>query len=311
MVCSGASRKDQGPRCFRITPSGAEFLWEIDGSRLITKGFSSHCFNKGHVFMDLGSPNKIPGKDTRVWRFLMVELATGKKQEIPGHYKGWKYQPIIAEGQYIYFAGYNCLMIKADPNDFRELSVEEVNGFARDCSPAYACGMMIVRETERLACYDLRVPGAPVRPIEPAAEPQAETELFPTIEPSKTKSSEATDAARDDFQVRLLKLAEEAVDGGERVSFRLTSMRRTVRLEQVNGRKLVLWSSGLQMPFDMDRLSEAEKSALSVALADSLRTPDAAAVAAFYLTVVGDETEAAGYLDRAGDTADEVADAFQ
>jgi hypothetical protein len=46
-------------------------------------------------------------------------------------------------------------MVSVDPGDFRVISNEPVNA-ACDCSPAYACGLMFVREKEHLACYDLR-----------------------------------------------------------------------------------------------------------------------------------------------------------
>ena len=49
-------------------------------------------------------------------------------------------------------------MIDARPEHFGEISYEKVSGFARDCSPAYACGLMFLREREHIACYDFRRP---------------------------------------------------------------------------------------------------------------------------------------------------------
>jgi len=160
LVTSGPTKKKhEAPRCFRISPQGYEQIWEMDPTKYRTKGFSSHCFNDGHVFIDLKAPDKIPGKDKRHWYFAVVDVESGERQVIEGRYKGWKYQPIIAEGRYIYFGGYDCWMLNADPEDFREISYEEVSGFARDCSPAYACGLMYLRERERIVCYDFRRDG--------------------------------------------------------------------------------------------------------------------------------------------------------
>ncbi|MFW5859500.1 MAG: PQQ-binding-like beta-propeller repeat protein [Planctomycetota bacterium] len=160
LVCAGTEEKI-GPRCFRISPQGYELLWQLDSDKYRAKSFSTHCFYKGHAIMPLMAPDKIPGKDKRHWYFLAVDLETGEINQGEGMYKDWKYQPILAEGNYYYFAGRGFTVIDPGPEKPRVIDHADIKHYdgkrwTQDASPAYACGLMYIRTNDSLRCYDLR-----------------------------------------------------------------------------------------------------------------------------------------------------------
>jgi hypothetical protein len=91
-----------------------------------------------------------------------------------------------------------------------------------------------------------------------------------------------SDQAKAKFETRLLTLTRKACRTGQEISLRLASMRRMVRVTNVQDQNLVLAASGMSLSFDFNRLSSSEKRELAVAVADALGTDDAAAVADFY-----------------------------
>jgi len=160
-LVSAGTEDNVGVRGFRISPSGYELLWQLDGEKWEPSQFSTPTFYKGHAIMDLRAPEKIAGKDLRLWYIVAVELETGKVTEIEGLYKGWKYQPIIAEGLYYYFAGREFTVLDPDPATLRVLDnviIKDHDGkrWTQDASPAYACGLMYIRTNNSVRCYDLR-----------------------------------------------------------------------------------------------------------------------------------------------------------
>jgi len=162
MVCREADKDSDtvGPRCYKISPKGAKLLWQFktDRGQFLMKGFSSPTFHKGYAIVDMQAPEKGPGgrKETL---FAMIELATGKQVLMEGHYKNWKYQPIVAEGKYWHFSSpqWGFWIANVDPENLKELSHKRMRGkWAGDTSPAYACGWLFLRADNRVVCYDLR-----------------------------------------------------------------------------------------------------------------------------------------------------------
>ncbi len=163
MVCREADKDGEnvGPRCYKISPKGAKLVWQFksDEGQFLLKGFSSPTFNDGYAIVDMQAPekNKQGSKETL---FAMVELATGKQITMDGHYKNWKYQPIVAEGKYFHFSSpqWGFWIASVDPDNLKALDRQKMprSKSAGDTSPAYACGWLFIRAGNRLACYDLR-----------------------------------------------------------------------------------------------------------------------------------------------------------
>jgi hypothetical protein len=220
--------------------------------------------------MDLRAPEKIKGKDKRLWYFVAVELEAGKIVEIEGLYKDWKYQPIVAEGLYYYFAGRNFTVGDADPASFRILDhvhIKDYDGkrWKQDASPAYACGLMYIRSNDRLRCYDLRVPGAPVRELQSQQEPQAEKK---PVRSATAAESERTPASMPDIDREgLLERLVGTVEAGAEPVFYMQGMRTrvTVRSAAPNG-ELQLSAQGMRLRYDYARLSGKDLLALRDAL---------------------------------------------
>ncbi len=152
MITREADKKSGtfGVRCFKLSPTGAELAWWWKEPWVI-KRYSSPVFVDGWAAVDMQAP-----QTTEDRLFGMFELATGKVVTMPSHHKAWKYQPIAAEGKYLYTGGYNVWIARLDPENLEELSDTKVGDFAHDVSPAYACGLLFVRGAKHLECYDLR-----------------------------------------------------------------------------------------------------------------------------------------------------------
>ncbi|MFP4141056.1 MAG: PQQ-binding-like beta-propeller repeat protein [Phycisphaerae bacterium] len=163
MVCREADKSSDtvGPRCYKISPKGAKLLWQFktDRGQFLMKGFSSPTFYKGHVIVDMQAPKKGPD-GSKATLFAMIELETGKQILMDGHYKNWKYQPIVADGKYWHFSSpqWGFWIAGVDPENLKELNLKRMGSrhWAQDTSPAYACGWLFMRTSNRLACYDLR-----------------------------------------------------------------------------------------------------------------------------------------------------------
>jgi len=161
MVTAGTEERP-GPRGFRISPEGAEQLWQFqpdDDTDWAVKGFSSPTFHAGHAVVDMQASRKGPdGKKARL--FAMIDLETGEGVTMEGRYKAWKYQPIVAEGKYFYFSNpiWGFWIADLDPANPRELDHQKMNSgdWASDTSAAYVCGVLYIRSFDRVVCYDLR-----------------------------------------------------------------------------------------------------------------------------------------------------------
>ncbi len=161
IMVTGGTRESPGPRGWRISPRGVEQLWQYrpEGAEWVAKGFSSPTFIDGWAVVDMQAPrkNKDGTKDTL---FALFHLETGKAVTMDGHYKAWKYQPIVAEGKYFYFSNplWGFWIGRLDPANFGPIDLQKMNpdDWASDTSAAYVCGVLYIRSHNHLACYDLR-----------------------------------------------------------------------------------------------------------------------------------------------------------
>jgi hypothetical protein len=137
---------------------------------------------------------------------------------------------------------------------------------------------------------------------------QAPPSEEPAPRPGKTKAAEPDAVASWDGRLRAA--VKKALGAGRKPSFQLRSMRARVRVMGIasNG-TLRVAARGIQLGVTWNRLTLADKTDLALAVAGP--GPNDQALAAFYLTASGRETEAASYLLRAGEAAKEVREAFE
>lgn len=143
-----------GQTCYRISPAGYEEVWRLPpvftgghGSAPSIHGDYAYLWG-GWVY---GRHKQLNGKGPCLK--AVVELTTGKvvaRWSFPDKY--WAYQQIVADGKRYYEGD---LSIAAGP-DSKPLHIKKTYYAERDTSPAYVCGLLFVRTSTGVACYDLR-----------------------------------------------------------------------------------------------------------------------------------------------------------
>jgi hypothetical protein len=108
----------------------------------------------------------------------------------------------------------------------------------------------------------------------------------------------------------LVKIVAHILKKGDRLAFRRSGMRSRVQVTGVEGRELVLSSSGLIASTEVGELSADDKAALAEASAQAFPSSTAAAVAAFYTSLAGRELAAANWFNKAGAKGDAVRQAL-
>lgn len=138
---SGA--KEVGLRAYKLPQEGPPaVVWSHFWPTLRYSG--SPILHEGHVYLTCGGKHQC------------VELETGKEL--------WTQQmdstitsPILADGKIIVFenGGSHLGIVKADPSTYQPLARLKVEGMGCT-SPALSNGKLLVRQKEKLACFDLR-----------------------------------------------------------------------------------------------------------------------------------------------------------
>lgn len=138
---SGA--KEVGLRAYKLGKDGAPApVWSHFWATLRYSG--SPIIHEDHVYLTCGGKHQC------------VDLATGKEK--------WTQQmdstitsPILADGKIIVFetGGSHLGIVKADPASYQPLARVKIEGMGCT-SPALSNGRLLVRQREKLACFDLR-----------------------------------------------------------------------------------------------------------------------------------------------------------
>jgi hypothetical protein len=86
-----------------------------------------------------------------------VELASGKVSWLENEVQSTITSPILADGKLMVFEnnGTHLRIVKAAPEGYQQLARPKVEGMGCT-SPALSNGKLIVRQREKLVCFDLR-----------------------------------------------------------------------------------------------------------------------------------------------------------
>lgn len=105
----------------------------------------SPIIHEDHVYLTCGNKHQC------------VELATGKVNWLENEVNSTITSPIIVDGKLIVYEnnGTHLRMVKADPSGYHQLARAKVEGMGCS-SPAISNGKLIVRQREKLVCFDLR-----------------------------------------------------------------------------------------------------------------------------------------------------------
>lgn len=142
VIYSGA--KDVGLRAYQ---------WQKDGPPKaawshfwVTMRYSgSPIIHEGHVYLMCGGKHQC------------VELATGKVSWLENEVNSTITSPILADGKLMVFEnnGTHLRVVKAAPDGYHQLARPKIEGMGCT-SPALSNGRLIVRQREKLVCFDLR-----------------------------------------------------------------------------------------------------------------------------------------------------------
>jgi outer membrane protein assembly factor BamB len=105
----------------------------------------SPIIHENHVYLTCGGKNQC------------VELATGKVSWIENEVNSTITSPIIADGKLMVFEsnGTHLRMVKATPDACTQIARPKIEGMGCT-SPALSNGKLIVRQREKVVCFDLR-----------------------------------------------------------------------------------------------------------------------------------------------------------
>jgi outer membrane protein assembly factor BamB len=141
VVYSGV--KDVGLRAYQFQKEAApKPVWSHFWTTMRYSG--SPILHEGHVYLTCGGKHQC------------VELATGKilwSQQMESTITS----PIMADGKLIMFQnnGSHLGLVKADPSAYTQLARLKIEGMGCT-SPALSNGKLLVRQREKIACFDLR-----------------------------------------------------------------------------------------------------------------------------------------------------------
>lgn len=142
VVYSGA--KDVGLRAYQHVKGAApKAMWSHFWVTMRYSG--SPIIHDGQVYLTCGGKHQC------------VELATGKVNWLENEVNSTITSPIIADGKLIVYEnnGSHLRLVKAEPGSYQQLARLKVEGMGCS-SPALSNGKLIVRQKEKLACFDLR-----------------------------------------------------------------------------------------------------------------------------------------------------------
>lgn len=105
----------------------------------------SPIIHEGHVYLMCGGKHQC------------VELASGKVSWLENEVQSTITSPILADGKLMVFEnnGTHLRIVKAAPEGYQQLARPKVEGMGCT-SPALSNGKLIVRQREKLVCFDLR-----------------------------------------------------------------------------------------------------------------------------------------------------------
>lgn len=142
VIYSGA--KDVGLRAYQYVKDAVpKPMWSHFWVTLRYSG--SPVIHEDHVYLTCGGKHQC------------VELATGKVDWLENEVNSTITSPIIADGKLIVFEnnGTHLRVVKAAPDGYHQLGRPKVEGMGCT-SPALSHGKLIVRQREKLVCFDLR-----------------------------------------------------------------------------------------------------------------------------------------------------------
>lgn len=142
VIYSGA--KDVGLRAYQAVQGAApKAVWSHFWVTMRYSG--SPLIHEGHVYLTCGGKHQC------------VNLATGKVTWVENEVNSTITSPIIADGKLIVYEnnGTHLRIVKAQADGYHQLGRAKVEGMGCT-SPALSDGRLIVRQRERLVCYDLR-----------------------------------------------------------------------------------------------------------------------------------------------------------
>ncbi|MEN3943552.1 PQQ-binding-like beta-propeller repeat protein [Prosthecobacter sp. SYSU 5D2] len=142
VIYSGA--KDVGLRAYQhVKDAAPKAAWSHFWETVRYSG--SPIIHDDHVYLTCGGKHQC------------VELATGKVTWLENEVNSTITSPIIADGKLIVYEnnGSHLRMVKAQPGAYQQLARAKVEGMGCT-SPALSNGRLIVRQREKLVCYDLR-----------------------------------------------------------------------------------------------------------------------------------------------------------
>jgi outer membrane protein assembly factor BamB len=142
VIYSGA--KDVGLRAYQWQKEGApKAAWSHFWVTVRYSG--SPIIHDGHVYLMCGGKHHC------------VELATGKISWLENEVNSTITSPILADGKLLVYEnnGSHLRMVKAQPGEYVQLARTKIEGMGCT-SPALSNGRLIVRQKDKLACFDLR-----------------------------------------------------------------------------------------------------------------------------------------------------------
>ncbi len=142
VIYSGA--KDVGLRAYQyVKDAPPKAAWSHFWVTMRYSG--SPIIHEDHVYLTCGGKHQC------------VELATGKVNWLENEVNSTITSPILADGKLIVYEnnGTHLRVVKADPGGYHQLGRAKVEGMGCS-SPAISNGKLIVRQREKLVCFDLR-----------------------------------------------------------------------------------------------------------------------------------------------------------
>lgn len=136
--------KDVGLRAYQWQPKAApKAAWSHFWVTMRYSG--SPIIHEGHVYLMCGGKHQC------------IELATGKVSWLENEVQSTITSPILADDKLMVFEnnGTHLRIIKATPGSYQQIARPKVEGMGCT-SPALSHGKLIVRQREKLVCFDLR-----------------------------------------------------------------------------------------------------------------------------------------------------------
>lgn len=136
--------KDVGLRAYQYQPEGApKARWSHFWVTMRYSG--SPIIHEDHVYLTCGGKHQC------------VELATGKVSWLENEVSSTITSPILADGKLMVFEnnGTHLRVVKASPAAYEQVARAKIEGMGCT-SPALSNGKLIVRQKEKLVCFDLR-----------------------------------------------------------------------------------------------------------------------------------------------------------